>query len=72
MAPRERIKLCAVDGVTPNQSSIREREYPFVTEVYAVTRADQSQGSKAYQVWSWLRSPQGQALIAKSGYVALD
>ena len=71
MAPREQVKLLAVDGVRPDQGSIRSRQYPFVTEVYAVVRGNQPKESQAYQLWQWLGSEEGQALVAESGYVPL-
>ena len=71
MAPREQVKLLAVDGVKPDPASIRSRQYPFATEVYAIVRGNQPKGSLAYQLWQWLGSVEGQALVAESGYVPL-
>lgn len=72
MAPRERVKLCAVEGVMPDKRSIQSLDYPFVTEVYAVVRGDLSTNNLAYQLWQWLQTSTGQELIAESGYVPLN
>jgi phosphate transport system substrate-binding protein len=72
MAPRERVNLCAVEGVMPDKPSIQALDYPFVTEVYAVVRTDLSTNNLAHQLWQWLRTPAGQELIAESGYVPLN
>ena len=40
MAPNEKVKLLAVDGVMPDQTSISDRSYPYFTEVYVVVRDD--------------------------------
>jgi phosphate transport system substrate-binding protein len=70
MAPaEERVKLLAVDGVMPDAGSIASNEYPYVTEVYAVLRSSLPRHSLARQLRNWLLLPDGQALIAKSGYV---
>ena len=70
MAPlEEHVKLLAVDGLMPQASSIQNQAYPYTTEVYAVTRGDQPKDSLAYRLRAWLRSPHGQELIEKSGYV---
>ncbi len=69
MAPNERIKLLAVDGIMPDQGTIRSRDYPFTTEVYAIVRADSSQDSIEIRLRDWLISPAGQEIVAQSGYV---
>lgn len=68
MAPNEYIKLIAVDGVQPTLETIKEREYPFTSEVYSVTRADSSPTSLAVRLRDWLLTPEGQELVAQSGY----
>ncbi len=71
MAGIEKVKLCAVDGVLPSHESIRSGEYPYITEVYAVVRADLRPSSAAYQLWTWLFSAGGQEVVAESGYVPI-
>lgn len=70
MAPQnERVKLLAVDGVMPAKESIRRRQYPYTTDVYAVIRNDLPDDSLAHQLRDWLLSSEGQELIEESGYV---
>lgn len=70
MAPeKERGWLLAVDGVQPDEASIRSRAYPYTTDVYAVVRADLPEDSLARQLLDWLSSSGGQALIQDCGYV---
>jgi len=68
MAPNEYIKLIAVDGVQPTLGSIKNKEYPLTTEVYSVVRADSSLSSLAVHLRDWLLTPEGQELVAQSGY----
>ena len=73
MAPLvKRTKLIAVDGIHPEAKSISAREYPYTTEVFAVTTRDLPEDSLAIQLRDWLLSPEGQALVAESGYVPID
>jgi len=65
------VKICAVNGVAPTPDTIRNRTYPFVTEVYAVVRKDQPAESSAVRLRDWLLTPEGQALVKESGYVPL-
>ena len=71
MAPNEKLKLSAVDGILPNSESIQSRQYPYTTEVFAVIRSDLDQDSKAYRMLEWLKSEEGQGVIAESGYVLI-
>ncbi len=70
MAPNEYIKLLAMDGIQPTLGSIKNREYPFTSEVYAVVRTASSPSSLEARLRDWLLTPAGQALVAESGYAA--
>ncbi|MHC4858537.1 MAG: PstS family phosphate ABC transporter substrate-binding protein [Planctomycetota bacterium] len=61
----------AVDGVPPTTETIRARKYPSVTEVYAVMRKDEPEGTNARKLRDWLLTEEGQAVVAESGYVPL-
>lgn len=65
------IKVCAVDGIMPTPETIRNRTYPFVTEVHAVVRKDAAKDSPAVRLRDWLLTSEGQALVQESGYVPL-
>ncbi len=66
------MRVLAVNGLYPDANTIRQRQYPFTTEVYAVIRADQDRESSAYHLYDWLLSKVGQALIEESGYVPVQ
>ncbi len=69
--PHERVKMIAVDGVHPTSENIADRSYPLTTEVYAVVRGDAPRDSAAHLLLDWLQTVEGQAAIAKSGYVPI-
>ena len=71
MAPNEKLKLSAVDGVLPNSESIQSWQYPYTTEVFAVIRSDLDQDGNAYRMYEWLKSEEGQSIIAESGYIPI-
>jgi phosphate transport system substrate-binding protein len=72
MAPKEKIKLLAVDGIKPDYESIQTHQYPFTTEVYMVVRADSPPTSIARRLRDWLLSPTGQEMVEQSGYVPIQ
>jgi phosphate transport system substrate-binding protein len=72
MAPNEKIKLCAVNGILPNYESIRTRTYPYTTEVYAAIREDLDEDSQVNNLFKWLQSSEGQEVIKECGYVPIN
>ena len=62
-------KAIAVDGVPPDKKTIRERQYPFLTDVYAVIRSDLDQSSMAYRLYELLTSDKAKPVITESGYL---
>jgi phosphate transport system substrate-binding protein len=71
MAPTERIKLLAVDGVVPDHDSIQSRQYPFTTEVYTVVQAESPPNHVAVRLRDWLLTKAGQDVVERSGYVSI-
>ena len=66
---REGVKLLAIDGVTPSNETIASGEYPYTQYNYAVIRADEPENSPARQLFDFLTTPEGKALMAAQGYV---
>lgn len=68
--PREEVALLAVEGVQPDQETISNGTYSLSTQVFAVLRAEHSDDST--RGWlRWVLSPEGQSVVAKSGYIPL-
>lgn len=62
-------KTIAIDGVEPTAETIASGKYPFVSQVYAVRRANQPADSPAMKMLAWLLSPEGQTVVRESGYI---
>ncbi|MCI9264654.1 MAG: hypothetical protein HFF06_08785 [Oscillospiraceae bacterium] len=71
MGMADGLKLLAIDGVAPNDDTIRSGEYPIHTAYYAVMDAQTPEGSPAAILFDWLLSQEGQDLIAHEGYVSV-
>ncbi len=63
------VKHIAVDGVYPDQSSIKKKSYPYATEVYAVIREDTDKDSMAGKLYDLLLTPSGKKVIEESEYI---
>ena len=66
------LRFLAVDGVMPDNETIKSGEYPYVNEFYGAVRADEPKESPAYQLFQWLTTEDGQALIESLGYVGME
>ncbi len=71
MLPDENVKLLGIEGVDPTSETIASREYPLVTEVYAVVRADMPIDNSAVMLRDWLLTDDGQDAVKESGYVPI-
>jgi phosphate transport system substrate-binding protein len=69
MLPDENVRLLGIDGIQPTSETIASREYPLVTEVYAVVRSDMPRDSSAVMLRDWFLTEVGQETIEESGYV---
>ena len=77
MVENNQIRLLALNGVYPTQESIRDGSYPISNEFYAVTAAPAGQPApeesnpELAALLDWILSPQGQQIIARTGYAPL-
>jgi phosphate transport system substrate-binding protein len=69
MSGSPRTRMIAVDGIEPNPETIGGRKYPYVSEVFVVTRNGLPSDSPAAKLGAWLLSPEGQLVVRASGYV---
>ncbi len=63
------VKLLTINCIAPTVENIENETYPLSSEFYAVTRSDA--GKNTLALLSWIRGPQGQELIEKTGYTPL-
>lgn len=70
MFSRPELKLLNVDGVAPRAEHIADGTYPLIRTFYAVTRQNDA-SPETKKLVEWMAGPEGQALIAKTGYVPM-
>lgn len=71
MGMADGLKLLSIDGVFPNDDTIRDGSYPIHTAYYAVMDAETPADSPTGILFDWLLSQEGQNLIAHEGYVSV-
>lgn len=71
MKNNKNIKMLKLNGIAPTLENIRNKTYPIADNFYAITiKGRESEETKKFI--NWILSEQGQELIEKVGYVALD
>ena len=68
---RDRIKFIAVNGIEPNNETIKSHEYPLYTNYYIVIRKDEPEGSQVRKMIDAMLSDRGQAVAEEVGYVGI-
>ena len=66
------IRLMKVNGVMPDNDTIRSGKYPYVNSFYVAVRKDMDKTGNAYKIFKWLSGEDGQSLIDETGYVSID
>lgn len=64
------IKMIAVDGIAPTVENVRNKSYPIVTPVYAVTYENNPNPNVKVLI-DWILSDEGQYIIEQTGYVGV-
>ena len=62
-------KTIAIEGVSPDTTTISNNSYPLVAEVYAIIRSDLDKLSMAYKLYELLQTQEGKRVISESGYI---
>lgn len=65
------IKVIAVDGVAPAVDTIKSKQYPVVTDIYAVTYEGNTNKNVDLLV-NWMLSEEGQYIIEETGYTGVS
>ena len=67
----DRIRLLAIDGVEPNNKTIKSEKYPLETAYYIVIRKDEKKDSNTRKLVDAMLSDRGQVIAEEAGYVGV-
>ena len=65
------VKMLALDGVYPDKENIKNGDYPIISEIYAVYRADEMNPNVKTMV-DWMLSEEGQYIVEATGYIGVN
>ena len=67
----DKIKLLSINGVNPNNETIKNQEYPLETAYYIVIRKDEPEDSNTRKLVDAMLSARGQNVAEEVGYVGV-
>ncbi len=72
MYAKPNLRFMAVDGIMPSNDTIRSGEYAYTNPFYAAIRKDEPKDSRAYELFTWLTTDDGQSLVEAMDYVSME
>lgn len=67
--PDSEVPKIAINGIFPDDGTVKNGTYPFISKVHVAIRADLDHNSMAYKLYEWLQSDDAKATLAESGFI---
>lgn len=67
--PDSEVPKIAINGVFPDENTVKKRTYPFISEVHVAIRSDLDRNSMAYKLYEWLLSENAKSTITECGFI---
>ena len=69
IARQPNVSKIAINGISPNDETVKNRTYPLISELNVAIRSDLDRHSMAYQLYEWLRSEKAKSTIIECGFI---
>lgn len=67
--PDSEVPKIAINGIFPDENTVKDRTYPFISEVHVAIRVDLDRNSMAYKLYEWLQSENAKSAITECGFL---
>ena len=67
--PDKIVSKIAVNGIFPDKNTVKNRTYPFISEVHVAIRSDIDRHSMAYKLYEWLHSEDAKSTLTECGFI---
>jgi phosphate transport system substrate-binding protein len=67
--PDSEVPKLAINGIFPNKNTVKNRLYPFISEVHVAIRSDLDHNTMAYKLYEWLQSESAKSTITECGFI---
>ena len=59
----------AINNIFPDENTVKNKTYPFISEVHVAIRSDLDRNSIAYKLYEWLQSKNAKSTIIECGFI---
>jgi phosphate transport system substrate-binding protein len=67
--PDSEVPKIAINGIFPDKNTVRNRLYPFISEVHVAIRSDLNHKTMAYKLYEWMQSESAKSTITECGFI---
>ena len=67
--PESEVPRISINGIFPNESSVKNETYPLISKVHVAIRSDLDHNSMAYKLYEWLQSEDAKSTIRECGFI---
>jgi len=67
--PDIEVPKIAINGIFPDDETVRNRTYPFISEVSVAIRSDLDHNSMAYRLYEWLQTTNVNPILTECGFI---
>lgn len=66
--PDSEVPKISVNDIFPDENTIKNESYPFISKVHVAIRSDLDHNSMAYKLYEWLQSENAKSTITECGF----
>ena len=67
--PDSEVPKIAINGIFPDENTVKNRMYPFISEVHVAIRSDLDRNSMAYKLYEWLQTENVTPILTECGFI---
>ena len=67
--PDSEVPKIAINNIFPDENTVKNRTYPFISEVHVAIRSDLDRNSMAYRLYEWLQTDDAKPIISECGFI---
>jgi len=63
------VSKLSINGIFPDKNTVKNRTFPFISEVHVAIRSDLNHNSMAYKLYEWLQTENVKPILTECGFV---
>jgi phosphate transport system substrate-binding protein len=67
--PDSEVPKIAINEIFPDKNTVKNRSYPFISEVHVAIRSNLDHNTMAYKLYEWLQSESAKSTITECGFI---